>query len=275
MALYHFSPRGVRASEMLESFEAADHVAFPREQLRAMSKVRQPLDELVAFARAHDIPFHTFTLLEIGEWTSSKWKVQGRDLLAEAVSVDPDNPLVAARYATVLNRRVGHGPAKGRTARLLAERARADAGEITLRLLARHDFSIAPYNAALWPAVDFGLPRNSGQALPFMERAVRESGNDPDAWLFAADELIDPREWIGLGPDHRPLESFECRKRNLLRLVFDGCALARGRHRICERESLQDAGAQLNDIATLGELDCHAAPDLGVEMSPEVVEDKS
>ncbi|MEM9763125.1 MAG: hypothetical protein AAF968_11515 [Pseudomonadota bacterium] len=273
IALYHFRPRNVRLTEIVERFEAADQVAFPREQLRVMGDLHRPLDDLVAFARANDIPFHTYALLDIAEWTNPEGKLEGRDLLAETVKVDPDHPLLASRYATVVNRRYGRGPAKGRTARLRAQRSNAD--EITMRLLARHDFSLAPYNAALWPAIAFALPRNSGQKLPFMERAVQESGNDPDAWLFAADELIDPREWIGLGPDHRPLASFECRKRNLLRLVEDGCALSEDRHQICEPAALRDVAAELNDIATITDLDCGDAPDLGVETPPEVLEEKS
>ncbi|MEM9761660.1 MAG: hypothetical protein AAF968_03970 [Pseudomonadota bacterium] len=258
--------------EVLEMMEAADAVAFPRQQLFAMRLARRPLDERVAFSRRHGARLHLNDYMALSSGSVDGAIHHGRDLLAEALTLDPENPLLTAKYAWILAFPDSDGPRRGRWARILGT-DRTPAVELTKRLLARHDHAIAPYNAALWRAVDWALPRHSGAMLPFVERAIHDSENDPDAWLFAGRNLIDPKEWIGIGPDYRPLPSFECRKRNVLRLVGDACAGAGGDHEICQPDGLEQVAAQLNDIATLGQLDCSAAPDLGMAMPAETLEE--
>ncbi|MEM9782049.1 MAG: hypothetical protein AAF899_06205 [Pseudomonadota bacterium] len=262
-----------RRREVLEMLEAADTVAFPHHQLFAMRIARRPLEERVAFSRAEESPFHTNALLALDASHVPGAAIQSRDVMAEAVELDPTNPLLAPKYAGMISMVDPRGPSRGRTARMLTQ-DRSAGPRLVHRLLATHDHAVAPFNAAMWLAIDLVLPRHSGEALPFVERAIAESGNDPDAWLFAGRDLIDPKEWIGIGPDYRPLRSFECRKRNILRLVADACPWARGSHQICAPQGLEQVAAQLNDIATLSLLDCSAAPDLGVEMQPDTVEEE-
>ncbi|MEO1532035.1 MAG: hypothetical protein AAFU72_07690 [Pseudomonadota bacterium] len=273
VALYHFRPRGMRWSDVLERLEVEEPARFPRMQIALMGFLNRPLDEQVAFARAYDVPFPTHELFDNVGISSRGSDAQPRDLLAEAAALDPDHPLIAPHHALAIYMPDGRGPAQGRMARMIAYDSDVGRRE-TKRLLAIHDFSVPAFNAALWKAVDFTLSRQSGDRLPFVERAIVESGNHPDAWLFAGRDLIDPKEWIGMGPDYRPLASFECRKRNILRLVFDACADASEDHRICDPEGLETTAAQINDIATIRELDCTAAPDLGVATTPNIDEEE-